>query len=68
MSWLTVDTRNLDSIQSLVDGFVHVLPRSMAHKHWMEITCWCEPVAMWHPQLGTMVIYHRKGGQTIQWD
>lgn len=59
MTWITVDTRRLDTIQGIVDGFIHIMPRRTMHKHWVQLGCWCEPEAYWWTDAGTIVVGHK---------
>lgn len=59
--WVTFDTRQMDQIRGLVDGFVHVLPQRQLGLHWVDVSCWCDPVVWWSGDLATMCVgHHRK--------
>ena len=54
-----IDTRQFGDASQLMDGFIHILPRSACHKHWVAIDCWCEPRVLWSESGGTCIVSHR---------
>lgn len=58
--WIAVDTRQLDAIRGLVDGFVHVLPQPYAGKHCLEMSCWCNPTVAWHTDMDALIVGHKR--------
>lgn len=58
MKWVTVDTRQMDTIEPFVDGFIHLLPSLTMKKHWVQMDCWCDPSVFWGVDWGTCVVRH----------
>lgn len=59
-NWVTFDTRQMETMQGLVDGFVHVLPQRQVQYHWIDTGCWCDPVVWWSVDLATMCVGHNR--------
>jgi len=58
--WLQVDTRQLGRDRSSkFDGFLHLLPKKMAKRHFVDIGCWCEPRLIWPEGGATLLVSHR---------
>lgn len=43
----------------MMDGFVHIIPLSALHKHWLATDCWCDPRVVWPEDGETIVVSHR---------
>lgn len=54
-----IDTRKFGEASALMDGFVHIIPSSTLHKHWVALDCWCDPRVLWMEGAGTCLISHR---------
>lgn len=61
MSWKAsyIDTRMFGDMSALMDGFIHIVPTSSIHKHWIAIDCWCDPRLIWSEEGGTIIVSHR---------
>ncbi len=54
-----IDTRRFGDASALMDGFVHFIPVTTPHKHWVSIECWCEPRLTWPKDGVTVFVSHR---------
>lgn len=59
--WMLIDTRRMaEPMQRLVDGYVHFVPYRTRNRHWIDASCWCEPLAYWSEEMETVAVHHRR--------
>jgi hypothetical protein len=63
MKWKLVDTRQMDHLRTIVDGYIHVVPEPTMHKHWVQSDCWCDPVVHWDHVRGVPIVRHNYRGR-----